>query len=425
MTAGSVRPQPLLGRRIVILGPPESFVTRFHARVLSELGLRVDVVTWSAGTETELAPGIAIHRASLPRRQLRGLLQTILRKVQRVGQTLYQPWYRQQTGKSQIDSWDQDLIYPYLMRGPLIRLANTLHPDWLFAEEASSYGLATTLFKGPRIIFPFGGDIYCAAETWPMARYWVGKALRQASAVIPASAAAAEHLQLRFRVSRAEALYSGLELERYARPEGEAMEARRKHWAIPTESIVLANCRRFRPQWGGEIARQAFLEIARQDPRVHCLLLRGGDQADDLIRRTRAEVQALGLERQFTFIERDLTADEYCEVATIADVFVSLMNISDMRSQSVMEFSAGGGVPVIGRLREYELMVEQGFAAALPPLDDVPATIQAIQSLVNDPHRRTAMRRQNDAFQQEHNNRVHFLDRLEQLLIYLLPSPRP
>ncbi len=97
-------------------------------------------------------------------------------------------------------------------------------------------------------------------------------------------------------------------------------------------------------------------------------------------------------------------------MATISDVFVSLMGLGDMRSLSVLEFAAGGAMPVITRQREYELMQQQGFVAALTPPGDVAGTVEKILRLLQEPEHR--LLHQNVGYLTEHEDRERNRTRL-------------
>jgi hypothetical protein len=103
-------------------------------------------------------------------------------------------------------------------------------------------------------------------------------------------------------------------------------------------------------------------------------------------------------------MDRDLSMAEYREVATLADVSVSFMGLGDMRSQSVLEFAAGGSIPVIARQREYELMCERGFSAVLTTPDDISGSVDALMPLLQNEELRQKMRIQNARYLETHEN---------------------
>jgi glycosyltransferase involved in cell wall biosynthesis len=100
---------------------------------------------------------------------------------------------------------------------------------------------------------------------------------------------------------------------------------------------------------------------------------------------------------------------------SIADVFTSLMGIGDMRSASVLQASAAGGVPIVNESPEHNEMVRQGFTGFLVQPGDSEGVVHAI-SLALDPDRAAEVRSRNQKYIALHEDRSVQLQKMLHLI---------
>lgn len=270
------------------------------------------------------------------------------------------------------------------------------------------YGRATALCHGtPRILFPWGSDIYNAPESWFGADWLVRSGLRGVDLIVPSAHCAGAHLIERFGVdpAKVQPVSWGVDLQLLTPITAEQRVAVRRHWNIPLDASVVFNARRFRPQWGSETVLRACLQAAAQHRSSHYVIV-AGPGASDTVMAARQLIDSRGLTARFTVIDEQISLESYTSLAAIADVFVSLTFRGDMRSSSVLQCAAAGAVPVIGDSPEYRYLTTLGFSAELVPGGDSGAVSDAVTRLLRDASRRAVMTEQNRIYLKTYENRA-------------------
>lgn len=417
-------------RPAVILGGPDSLFPALLAADWQKRGVPVVVVTWSQ-KGSRLPPGANVVDVAKEWRSpwdwtLRAL-EPLALKVQSRAIRRGLPRFRAATGKEQPEVWEGTMWIWLEQAWRLARAVRRLRPRFVLGCEAMAYGLPASLCRGfPRAIFPFGADVYNSAETWWGADWLIGRALRGVDLVLPSSTAAGDHIVQRFDVPRERVrdISWGAEVGPLLGATEEDRRAARVRWNIPLEATVVANSRRFRPVWGSREVQEAFLRMAAREPGTHFVLI-GGPGASDEIERVRSAAAAAGLAGRFNLIDRELSLAEYHDLALAADVATSIMERADMRSSSVLEYSAAGAAMVIGDVPEYRCMERLGFEAQFVPCRDVAAIATAVERAVRDPDLRSRSRAANRAYLLEHEDRQKQFDRIWAALDSLGRSAAP
>ena len=175
-------------KKALILGDPNSIFSRELAEILPSYGIEVGIVTgsrlapegsWPRGQS--LADGTAVldssaYETPLQQRgyfllqQRLGRLESVIIKRQR------DRYERAMRG----DQWCRPRFTPAVVDGlSIARLVRSIRPNFVVGEEASTYGLATAWCQGiPRILIPWGGDIFMYCDTTTFASRVVTHALR-------------------------------------------------------------------------------------------------------------------------------------------------------------------------------------------------------------------------------------------------------
>jgi glycosyltransferase involved in cell wall biosynthesis len=417
-TTDAPRPRrDIPGGPAVLLGTADSIFTQTLADYWRGQGLDVVVVTlgWKG---TWLSPEVqVVNVESAPRRW-----KDMWRPIVRPFGTALERWmvargrarFTSVTGKPQPDPWESSIWYWVENAFRLADAVLSLEPRFVFGQEVAAYGLATALCRGmPRILFPWGSDIYNTAETWWGAEWLVRYALRHVDLVVPSSSAAAKHIVRRFGVApeKVRSISWGIDLAAATRAGPHARAEICSRWQIDPRALIVMNCRRFRPFWGSETALRAFLRCAAECPMAHFVLI-AGPSADAEIRHARTEIESRGLQSRFTIADRELSLAEFGQFASVSDVFCSLVRRGDMRSSSVLHLAAAGAAPVIGDVEEYRDMVEQGFQARLVPPGDPDAVAGALRMYIEDELLRRIVAERNRTFVETYEDQVQQMKRL-------------
>jgi glycosyltransferase involved in cell wall biosynthesis len=263
------------------------------------------------------------------------------------------------------------------------RYIRKLRPQFVCGQEVFSYGLATALSRGvPRVLMPWGGDVYMYADTTTLASMTVGFALRNVDLVVPGSTLARDHLHERFGVSPARMHCGGLwALDRQRFRRATASERGRicAKYGIDPSSLLVMNIRRFFPAWGCDVALKSLTRFAKRQSKTHVIML-GGNGTERFVASAREILANEGLSRRFTIFDGDLPLEDCASLMSTADIGISLMRERDMRPfASILEAASCGAALVLGDQAEYRAMERLGFQAALCPSDDLEAVVRALE----------------------------------------------
>lgn len=405
----------------VMLSTAGSIFPAILADAWRKRGLQVVVVTCGERGNW-LPPDVAVVRSGkLVRpwsrwgwRAVRPALLPLERLLARLGRDRF----RRRTGKDAPDPWEWQVLQPGIASGPLARTALAQRPRFVFGQEAAAYGLATARCRGvPRILFPWGSDVFNTAESWPGAYWMIRRALRGVDLVVPSSTTAAQYLVRRFGLpeSKVKAVSWGINLAEHARAGAAERSRLCAKWDVDPAAVIVQNCRRFMPHWGCFTALEAFLRLAVEVEHVHFVVF-GGEAAQPHLAEARRRIAAAGKAARFTLLDRELKFDEFRELASISDIFTSLVPRGDMRSSSVLQLAAAGAAPVIGDVGEYRLMAEDGFSAAFPCATSADQALDAVRRLVRDPQLRADFAARNAEYLRIHENRETQMDALLSLI---------
>jgi glycosyltransferase involved in cell wall biosynthesis len=267
------------------------------------------------------------------------------------------------------ETWYKPSVSPWVADALSIsRFVQTLRPQFICGQEVFAYGLATAFSRHvPRMLMPWGGDVYMYARTTAMAFLTVRHALRHVDLVVPGSPIARDYIHERFGVPLKRMHCGGLwalNRERFRRATKDQRTRVCARFGIDPHSLVIMNVRRFFPAWGSEVAFPAFLQFAEEWRSAHFILL-GGSGTESRVAEARKLLTSRGLSARFTMFDGDISIDDCAALMSIADIFVSMMLEQDMRPlASILEAAASGGAPILGDQPEYRVMESLGFRAA-------------------------------------------------------------
>jgi len=336
--------------------------------------------------------------------------------------------FRRMTGIAEAAVWERQVIDSWAGGPALARVALSLRPAFMFAHDAAAYGPALAHCQGvPRVLFPWGSDIYNTPESWPGAGRIVRQAMRAADLIVPSSGSAAEYIVERFQINarKVRAISWGVDLVAGRRANEAQRAALFTRWAIPTDAVVVQNCRKFWPVFGCFTVLEAFLRVAAELPKCHFVLF--GGSASGEVRQACKRTGAAGFAHRFTVIDREISLADYLDLASISDVYVSLCPRGDARSSSVLQLAAAGAAPLIGENREYRALESLGFAASFVDPSSADELATGIRNLVERPQQRREMAERNESYLRQYEDREVQMDRLlsaiEQLIDPSLATP--
>jgi len=405
----------------VILGNAGSIFPRQLAAQWVARGLDVVIVTSNVTDDQSCPDGVRLVDSRDFRRPwmrwVRGV-NPVLRWLERNVPRLLRRRYQRRTGREQPESWELFWVDHFWDSFSRARAAVSVHPRFVFGHEVCSYGLATVLCRGvPRILFPWGGDIYNAAECSPFIHAMVRYSLRHADLIVPSAIMAARHLSRRYGISadRVHAVSWGVDPSLFRRATSEERAEICCRYDIDPRSTIVLNVRRFQQLWGSRTALEAFLKLAAERADTHFVLF-GGAGLEEEVHQAGTRIAEARLSQRFTLLEGNTPLMECAKLMSVADVFTSLMGRGDMRSASILQAMAAGGAPVIADLPEYREMERLGFAARFVSPADSTDTVAALRSLLDDPQRRQRMVEQNQRYIEEYEAADRQMDKLLQLI---------
>lgn len=398
------------------LGPADSIFPAILSDAWQQRGWRVAIVSSTPPThwlpEDIPVHGVGAFRGDLDR-PARRLARRLLRRVERWMVAANKGRFRRVTGKTEPAVWERQVIDCWAAAPALARIALSLRPSFVFAHDAAAYGPALVhCHEVPRVLFPWGSDIYNTGESWVGAERIVKSAMRAADLIVPSSASAAAHIVERFQVSKEKvrAISWGIDLAECRRADGARRASLCAKWGIAPDAVIVQNCRKFWPHFDCFTVLDAFLRAAAELPQCHFILL-GGTVLGEL-RQAVVRISASGFAHRFTSIDRELSLREYLELASISDISVSLCPRGDARSTSVLQLAAAGAAPLIGDDREYRTMEALGFAAQFVDPASAGSLTAGIRYLVEHPARRREMAERNEAYLRRYEDRETQMDRL-------------
>jgi glycosyltransferase involved in cell wall biosynthesis len=395
---------------VAIIGNAGSVFPRHLAALWRSMGIDARIVTRRWHGDRVLADGTRVHVATdseSPRRQSAyGWIERIAEAIERPIAAAQRRRYRQAMGS---ESSYQPYVSPSIADAAgIARIIRTLRPQFVCGQEVFSYGLATA-HSGPlpRLLMPWGGDVYMYADTTSVASAAVRYALNHLDLVVPGSPLAADHLHRRFGVPR-EKMHCGglwaLDRHRFARAQPAERARICARFGISPNQLIVMNVRRFFPAWGSDLALNAFVRLAAESPTMHFVML-GGGGTEPFVQEARVRIDGLGLSTRFTLFDGDRTVEEVAALMSVADVFTSFMRELDMRPlASILEASACGAAPVLGDQPEYRAMERLGFCAAICRPGDEDAAVAAVRRYAADATLREEAARRNRDYLDEHEN---------------------
>lgn len=387
----------------VLLGTASSLFPLHLARHWRSLGMEVALVARDARRSEVLSDGTRL----VSHRDFSGVsdlfakgLSPLLHQAEKFFVYMHKSEYRRRTGRHEPDPWEPYFVNHVLSAFSVARAARSMRPRYVFGHEVGAYGFATALCRGiPKILFPWGADVFLSAETSPLFYKLIKYSLNSADLIVPSSFTAASHICNRFEIcsDKVRALSWGVDRKLFRRASFEERQRLCSRWNIDPSAMIFLNPRRFRPAWGCFVALEAFIQIALEYSNTHFVMF-GGLGTEEYIGQARKKICEMGLSPRFTLLDGETSLVTCAEFMSVSDVFVSLLGLGDMRSWSVTQATASGGIPIVSDTPEYREMVKQGFSAVLVNQESVKDVYEALSFLMQHPVDVLHMRAKNNKY---------------------------
>ena len=407
-------------KKAVILGDSESLFVQSLALNWHSRGMEVVVVT--RRTECPpFCPDIRVVAANKFRtwwmRPLR-VFNPVLRWLERYWPKWTLVRYQRVTGKSAPEPWEHFWVDGFWDAMCCSRAVESEQPDFVFGQEAAAYGFATARCRNvPRVLFPWGADIFFCVETSPFLRWMVRYAVRHCELIVPSSSTAVSRLvkDLGADAASVTPVSWGADLSLFERADSESRNTLLTELGFSDDAVVVMNCRRFLPLWGAKEVLGAFVDAAQRMPETRFILL-GGAGSEMHVEQARAVVKAKDLTDRFYFVDGNISLERCAELMSVSDVSVSLLGTGDMRSSSVLQAAAAGGVPVLAESMEYRHMADAGFQAIFVKRGDHKEITDVIENLAQNQELRNRIRQQNRRYLLDNEDAPRQMQRLLDLI---------
>jgi len=397
---------------VLVVGNAGSVFTRHLAGLWRSMGLDARILTRRWHGERTIADGIPVVVATDTESSARRAAYDRIERVARPIEGRIIRWQAARYARAMgSETSYRPTVSPALADAfGIARAVRQLQPQLICGQEVFSYGLATAFSRGvPRVLMPWGGDIYMYAGTTMIASTAVRYALRNVDLVAPGSVLAVDYIHRQFGVPTERMHIGGtwaLDRSRFRRVTGPERARICSRFGIDPGALIVMNVRRFFPAWGSDLALRACIEFARQHEPAHVVLL-GGSGTAPFVAEARAAVDRAGLSNRFTLFDGDVSPADCAALMSVADIALSLMRELDMRPlASILEAAACGASPVLSDQAEYRAMAALGFRASFCPVNDWTAAADALRQLAACPAQRDEMARANHAYLDAHEDGV-------------------
>lgn len=250
--------------------------------------------------------------------------------------------------------------------GPYGAAVRRWHPDIIHGFEALEYGYSTVAWRGvPRVLTPWGRDIFDWPKKSKLASFLVRRALRGATVISTNAPGLEDFLEIEYGIDpvHVECFSWGMDSRIFHPNLTEESQAFARRAGVPEGARVVLSPRTMEPYWGVGLLADALGQIVqRVGPNVVAVFLR--DYGDgDYEAELRNRISAAGLTPNARFVSEPLEPSEFAAAFNLAELFFSAPE-TDLLAVSILEGMACGCPPVLADLPYYHCRVqdnENGF----------------------------------------------------------------
>lgn len=296
---------------------------------------------------------------------------------------------------------------PWLYR-PLIA---DFRPDVVHGFEAYYNGLATSAAGPfPRVLSPWGRDIFFDGRAGGLAGWMVRRALRDVERITCNDESIAPFLVETYGIPREKVVpFSwGIDLEVFSEVDARKAGRMREELGIEPEAPVILSPRKWGRLWGSDAIGAALPEVLKASPHAVAVLMAPALENPEAL-GLKAGLESACDSRRLRWLEPDQSSESMATLFSLADVFVSAPP-ADLLAQTVLEGMACGCFPVLSRLEAYaKHAVDRKTALLVDPADPAALAAALIEALQNNSLREEAARLNRDAMRRSEDASVNML----------------
>ncbi len=279
---------------------------------------------------------------------------------------------------------------------PYRREVRRIRPDLVHGFEALGYGFALAhCGPYPKVLTPWGNDVYDWPKRSRLARWLVKSALQGADAISTNHPALASYLVPEFGIPRDKVVsFSwGVDLTVFKQGYAEEVAALRRELEIAADAPVVVSNRQMNAYWGIEEIVRAVPRVVEEFPSAVFVFLRGSGTAEyESAMRRLAEDERVA--RNIRFVSEFISPRQMAVFLNMAHMFVSVP-YTDLLSISVLEGMACGAIPVLSELDAYKTRVQDEENGFYVPVRDPAAVAKRVIYCLKHPELREHIAKQN------------------------------
>ena len=306
------------------------------------------------------------------------------------------------------------------------RCIRDIKPDIVHGIEALVYGFSTAKSGSfPKVLTPWGNDIFVWPKRSSVARFLVTHALKGVDCITTNMPNLAESLEKEYNIphDKVKAFSWGIDLETFRIGyEHEARELRNRLSISQKVPVIMSN-RRIREFWGISTITDSIMPVLDRRPDACFVFLAGAKPDNLLIRRIEEQVRDHGLEQHVRIIKDFLTPREMAIYLNMADIFVSVP-FSDLLSISILEGMACGAVPVLSDLPAYSTRITHGKNGFLVPAGDSEKVAEIILHCLSHPELMQVIKKHNRTLVEEKDDQKKNMLKMEDIYTSLVKHKR-
>lgn len=291
---------------------------------------------------------------------------------------------------------------PWLYR----RLIAEFRPDVVHGFEAYYNGPATAgAGPYPKVLSPWGRDIFFDGRSGGLAGWMVRRALRHVDRITCNDESIAPFLEERYGIAARKIVpFSwGIDLDVFSGENAPGAESTRERFRIDPDAPVILSPRKWGHLWGSGRIAEALPEVLKASPRAVAVLM-GPSPEDGESNAFKMQLENTCNRSQLRWLKPDQPPETMAALFAMADLFVSVPP-ADLLAQTVLEGMACGCFPVLSNLKAYSKHAVDGETALLVDHGDAQALASALTAALQNTSlrenasrlNREAMRRDEDA----------------------------
>ncbi|MBN1902933.1 glycosyltransferase family 4 protein [Candidatus Sumerlaeota bacterium] len=262
---------------------------------------------------------------------------------------------------------------------------NRFKPDIVHAMEAVGYGLAMALCGNyPKILTPWGNDIYHDPFHSRIARFHVKKALNAATIISTNHPTLGDYLFDAFHApkDKVNGFSWGIDLRIFNPHKQREAWGWKTSLKIPTNVPVIMSNRNFAEYWGAREIVNAIPVVLKEYPKAHFIIIRGSGGEDFYGEMTRF-LENSGALKNVRIINEKISPGIMAALLNLSDIFISVP-YSDLLSVSLLEGLACGAVPVASDLPAYKSRIVENENGFYVPIKDSDAIAQKVIHIIKN-----------------------------------------